>query len=199
MSGDTRTRILIEAEHLFGQHGFAATRLAHIAAAVGLGNAGLLHHFPSKAALYRAVLEEIAADLDKRYVVEESTDSSGSEVAQLEQLIYALLALNRDRPNAIAIIAHEFLDQSGRIDGAEVLPLAGVVRDTAALLRAGQEAGTIRAGDPVVMTAALHGVIIIGCLGRTVYQRTGGALPTIDWESELVPCALATVVSGSQK
>lgn len=191
MRGDTRERILAEAERLFGQYGFAATSLASIASAVGVGNAGLLYHFPSKAALYRVVLEEIAADLDVRYTVgEEAAD----EIAQLQELIEGLLSLYRERPSAMAIIAHEFLDQSGRIEDAEFLPLAEVVEDTVKMLQTGQQSGTVRQGDPVAMTAALHGVLIIGCLGRTVYQRTGGGLSSEDWEAELARSALASVL-----
>ena len=93
----------------------------------------------------------------------------------------------------MAIIAHEFLDQSGRIEDAEFLPLAGVVEDTIAILQAGQLAGTVRQGDPIAMTAALHGTIIIGCLGRTVYRRTGGESSSNAWELELARSALASV------
>lgn len=195
MSSNSRTRILTEAERLFGQHGFAATRLASIASAAGLGNAGLLHHFKSKAVLYRAVLDEIASDLNTRYTV---NDTSADTSTMLDQLIEGLLSMHRDRPNAMAIVTHEFLDQSGRIEEAEFLPLATVVGDTIAVLKAGQRAGTIREGNPIAMTAALHGVIIIGCLGYTVYQRTGGVSSSGEmvfnhWEKELARSARACV------
>jgi len=190
MSVDTRARILAAAEQLFGQHGFAATRLAHIAKASGLGNAGLLHHFPSKAALYRAVLASIAEDLNGRYTL---TADSIAGAAQLAQLVEALLTMHRERPSAMAIIAHEFLDQSGRIEEADFLPLAQIVRDTVAILEAGQQAGTVRQGDPVAMSAALHGTLMIGCLGRKVYRRTGGTTAFEQWEAELALSALASV------
>ena len=199
MSSPTRTRILAEGERLFGQHGFNATRLASIAKGVGLGNAGLLHHFPSKAALYRAILEDIAADLDSRYTV---ADLATDPIGALEQLLAGMLALHRERPNALAIIAHEFLDQSGRIDAADVLPLAGVVKDTVAILKAGQQSGTIRGGDPVAMTAALHGALIIGCIGRAVYRRTSDDATAAEgsaegWEAELTRSGLASVLVTS--
>lgn len=199
MSVQTRDRILAEAERLFGQQGFAATRLASIASAAGLGNAGLLHHFRSKAALYRAVLDDIASDLSKCYVVD---DASADAVSKLDALINGLLSLHRDRPNAMAIIAHEFLDQSGRIESAEFLPLSSVVQDTVAILEAGQRDGAVRMGDPIAMAAALHGTLIIGCLGRTVYRRTGGTLPTDEdstdgWETELARSARASVLLTS--
>ncbi|MEM7798591.1 MAG: TetR/AcrR family transcriptional regulator [Chloroflexota bacterium] len=186
-----RDRILAAAERLIGQSGFAATRLSSIASAAGLGNAGLLHHFPSKAALYRVVLEDIAADIHMRIGLE---DPSGDAISNLKQLVEGFLAFHRDRSSAMAIIAHEFLDQSGRIEEAEVLPLARVVEDTVAVLEAGQIAGTIREGDTLAMTAALHGALIIGCIGQTVYRRTSGQSPTEAWEAELARSAIASVL-----
>jgi AcrR family transcriptional regulator len=50
--------ILDRAAALFAQHGFAHTSLQSLADAVGLSKAGLLHHFPSKEALYAAAVEE---------------------------------------------------------------------------------------------------------------------------------------------
>ena len=142
--------------------------------------------------LYRAVLDSIATDLDDRTV---ASDPAVEPVERLRQLIDALFSLHRDRPAALAIIAHEFLDRSGRIEDADVLPLAGVVANTVTVLEEGQRAGTIRPGDPVAMTAALHGALIIGALGRTVYRRTAGSQSADDWEAELARSALAGVIA----
>ena len=191
---DTAERILNEGEQLFAEHGFAGTRLASIAEAAGLGNAGLLYHYPSKAVLYRAVLDSIAEDLDERTT---AADTSAAPVDRLREMIDSLISLHRDRPAALAIIGHEFLDSSGRIEDAEVLPLAGVVNDTVAAIEAGQRDGSIRPGNPVAMTAALHGALIIGALGRSVYTRTAGADGTEDWEDELSRSALAGVAPTS--
>lgn len=46
--------ILDQAAALFARHGFAHTSLKTVADAVGLSKAGLLHHFPSKEALFDA-------------------------------------------------------------------------------------------------------------------------------------------------
>ena len=47
-------QIVDRAAALFAQHGFANTSLQQVADAVGYSKAGLLHHFPSKDALYAA-------------------------------------------------------------------------------------------------------------------------------------------------
>lgn len=55
--GSTATRILDAAEALFAQRGFAGVSVREIAGQVGLNQASIYNHFPSKQALYEAVLE----------------------------------------------------------------------------------------------------------------------------------------------
>jgi AcrR family transcriptional regulator len=57
--GDERRRRILEAAvDLFGARGFNDVGIAEISAAVGITPAGLLHHFPTKAALLLAVLQQ---------------------------------------------------------------------------------------------------------------------------------------------
>lgn len=53
--------ILDRAAALFARRGFAKTSVQDVADAVGLSKAGLLHHYPSKDALYEAVLAQADA------------------------------------------------------------------------------------------------------------------------------------------
>jgi AcrR family transcriptional regulator len=53
----TATRILDIAERLFAESGYAAVSVREIAGKVGLNQASIYNHFPSKQALYEAVLE----------------------------------------------------------------------------------------------------------------------------------------------
>ena len=56
-AGSTATRILDAAEALFARRGFAGVSVREIAGQVGLNQASIYNHFPSKQALYEAVLE----------------------------------------------------------------------------------------------------------------------------------------------
>ncbi|WP_420459683.1 TetR/AcrR family transcriptional regulator [Neolewinella sp.] len=53
----TKEEILAKAWRLFHRHGYYDTSLQLIATAVGLGKAGLLHHFGSKEQLMRQVID----------------------------------------------------------------------------------------------------------------------------------------------
>ncbi len=56
-SEDKRERVLDESLRLFTHRGYAGTSLSDIAREADISKAGLLHHFPTKDALFAAVLE----------------------------------------------------------------------------------------------------------------------------------------------
>ncbi|MGN6763367.1 MAG: TetR/AcrR family transcriptional regulator [Leifsonia sp.] len=69
--GDARRRQILDAAvNLFAARGFNDVGIAEIANAVGITQAGLLHHYPTKAALLLAVLQErenrVAAEQARR-------------------------------------------------------------------------------------------------------------------------------------
>lgn len=62
-AGDRRAQILLTAGRLFGERGYAGTRLDDIAAAAGVTKPIVYRHFDSKQALYVALLQKHEADL----------------------------------------------------------------------------------------------------------------------------------------
>lgn len=56
---DTRRLILDAALELFSEGGFAGTSMRQIARAVGVRESALYHHFPSKAAIFEALMREM--------------------------------------------------------------------------------------------------------------------------------------------
>lgn len=55
---DTKAALLKEAQNRFGSQGFAATSIRGLAASVGIKESSVYNHFPSKEALFDAVLEQ---------------------------------------------------------------------------------------------------------------------------------------------
>ncbi|MEM7413513.1 MAG: TetR/AcrR family transcriptional regulator [Myxococcota bacterium] len=187
-------RILDCAEAKFAAGGFGGTTLSSIAKAAGLGNPGLLHHYPSKAALYRAVLEAVGEDLDQR--MEAATAGVDGVDERLRALLGVLVTLGRERPTALRLVMQEFLDDTGRLEKATVLPLAGAVRRTLEVIEAGQGAGEVDDGDPLAIVARLHGTLFYGLLGTTVLGRIH-VEPGQGWAERLVEAALDGVLVTS--
>jgi AcrR family transcriptional regulator len=63
---DTRRLILDVALDLFSEGGFAGTSMRQIARAVGVRESALYHHFPSKAAIFEALLQEMGPGKSER-------------------------------------------------------------------------------------------------------------------------------------
>jgi AcrR family transcriptional regulator len=74
-SARRRTEILDAAVEVFATSGYRAGSLRTVATRVGISEAGLLHHFPSKAALLAGVLER--RDDDVRAELEEPRSVAG--------------------------------------------------------------------------------------------------------------------------
>ena len=61
---DTRQKILARALELFSVHGYDAVSVGQIAAAVGIKAPSLYNHFPSKRAIFDAIVEATAAQYE---------------------------------------------------------------------------------------------------------------------------------------
>lgn len=113
----TRVRVLDAAEQIFAEHGFGATRLADVAARVGIRRPSLLYHFASKELLYGAVVQRAFGDLGA-VLLGALGDASEPEQA-LEGLVRTFVGFVDARPGFAALVLREFLD--GRGGGQQLL------------------------------------------------------------------------------
>lgn len=167
-----RERILDEAETLFAEHGFHGIALSKIAAAAGLGNAGLIHHFPNKAKLYRAVLERVAADLDDRLA--DALTGSTAPADRLRAFLRVQLEWSLDRPLAFRLIQRELIDNRERMASARALPLAGFVTTGIGIVYEAQATGHLRPGPPELRLNLLIGAITYAALVRPTFHQILG-------------------------
>lgn len=166
---DTRQRLLDEAEAHFAADGFHGVALGAIAAACGLGNAGLLHHFPSKAKLYLAVLDRLAAELETRLAAR--LDAADGPAARVDAALDAVRTWTTERPQAARLVLRELLDNLGRVEQARHLPLGPYVATLAQVVEAGQAAGCLRAGPPLVLLAQYLGALAYALVAQPTFAR----------------------------
>ena len=101
----TSDRILVAAEALFAERGFAGTAVRDIAARCGLNAASLYNHFPSKQALYESVLERGIRPLLDEVVRAATTDELGPALG--DRIIDALMAHLERTPHLPRLVQHE--------------------------------------------------------------------------------------------
>ena len=170
----TRDQILAEAQHCFAEQGFDGTSLNDIAAGVGIRRPSLLHHFPSKEAIYREVFERSLSDWIVR--IEAVSNAQGNEPwDQMELVVDTAFDWFAENPDFVRIMRREALDNQGHLGfdlGAVLKPLFD---RAAAFFDREMGLGTFRKHDSeqLILTglAALLGYFsdtpfLLGVLGR---------------------------------
>ncbi|MBS0344398.1 MAG: TetR family transcriptional regulator [Proteobacteria bacterium] len=168
MASPPKTRkdlILDRAEQHFADHGFQGASLSAIARDCELGNPGLLHHFPSKEALYRAVLERHAEELMAR--MQKRVQKAASLPERLQAFVALQVEWMQARPAGYKLVTRELLDNAERIRQAQTRPLEKFLFDSLALLADAQAAGLVRRELPAVVVLT----IILGTLNYAKIVR----------------------------
>ncbi len=155
---DRQASLIGAAAALFAEKGFSGTTTRDIAKAAGVSEALLYKHFPTKRALYGAILAEKAQYSELRAAVEEAAKK------QDDRRLFTLLASFRIRKNAdptllrlllfSALEGHEmsemFFQQQYRVFYDL---LAGYIRQRI-------EDGAFRPVDPLLAARAFFGIIV---------------------------------------
>ncbi len=151
----TRAALVAAGRKLFGSRGFAATSVEDIARAARVTTGALYHHFPTKAAVFEAVFEQVHADLMAASV------AAAADAADAVDLLVAGFGAFLDKvldPEVQRIII---------TDAPAVLGLARFTElderyafaATVAALEAANEAGALRVDDPPTLARLLFGAL----------------------------------------
>jgi AcrR family transcriptional regulator len=104
-SATTITNILTAAQTLFLSKNYADVSMTEIAETAGVTKGALYHHFPSKEALYLAMMY---ADLqEKKELFRSAVESSGSCRERLRMLVETFLQLPREKRELIQLVRRD--------------------------------------------------------------------------------------------
>jgi TetR/AcrR family transcriptional regulator len=140
-----RKALIAAALDVFSEHGFRGATVDRLAAAAGMSKPNLLYYFPSKTAIYVAVLEDTLEEWLRPLA---ELNPAGDPLAEIGRYIEAKLAMSRERPAASRLFANEVLHGAPMIGGFLRGPLRALVDEKAAVLSQWIAEGRLAPVDP---------------------------------------------------
>ena len=149
--GDARERIIAAARRSFAASGFDGAATRRIATDAGVAQSLLLYHFGSKDALWRAVIDDLFAALNRKMGVAARDSRGGTIRERLMAVIRAFIALCVEDADIHRIMTIEGRQPSERLTWLVERHLRANYRQACELIAQGQAAGCVRSGDPTLL------------------------------------------------
>ncbi len=192
-AGDARKAQIVSAaiDRLYAV-GFEGLRIGDVARDVGINNATLIHHFPSKVALIKAVVERFTQRFE---AVAEAPNTAGGPRAMLARHMQASVALRRAVPEMFAVLNEIMVRARRDAEMARLVsvPLLAWRAHIVALIAAPEHNG----GDHRRRAEAIATVCMAQLLGMgLLLSATGEAEPALAPTSEAVAGQAIAAVTG---
>jgi AcrR family transcriptional regulator len=170
----TRDAIRAVAARRFAEHGYHRTRLHEIAREVGIQKASIFHHYASKEALYRAVIEDGHGQVEA--IIRRALAAEGGWVARARVLLDAYVDLVSAHPEQTKILLRQSLGDApegwdGRPDSDRLL------RIVTTFLVDGQCAGAFAPVDGASL--------VLGVIGMVTFFFTSAPVVAPGWSLAL--------------
>jgi AcrR family transcriptional regulator len=164
-SMDRKEQILAVAIDRLVAVGFEGFRVGDVARDVGINNATLIHHYPSKVALIRAVVERFTQRFE---AVADATNVAGTPQEKLARHIRSSVELMRTAPEMFVVLNEIMVRarRDGEIAQLVSVPLAAWRQHIVALLGIPVDEGDASAGSQAeeIATACMAQLLGMGLL-----------------------------------
>ncbi|AZI88136.1 HTH-type transcriptional regulator RutR [Kosakonia sp. CCTCC M2018092] len=140
-----RQAILSAALEVFSRLGFHGARVEQVADQAGVSKTNLLYYFPSKEALYVAVLRQL---LDVWLAPLRAFRSDLQPLAAIKEYIRLKLEISRDHPQASRLFCHEMLQGAPLLKAELTGDLKTLVEEKSAIIAGWIASGKLTAVDP---------------------------------------------------
>jgi TetR/AcrR family transcriptional regulator len=168
---DVRQRILTAAEEVFAAQGYAGATTREIAERARIGKRMLFYYFPTKDAVYGAVLERIIAGLVGIY---EQTRNEPGPIG-LGDGIEAITHFTAQNLPAMKVWLREIIDGGPHLETLTRRYMARLYEQAGAGVARNMDTGVFRRSDPMHVLASVGGVtlfyFLITPMLRLVWDR----------------------------
>jgi TetR/AcrR family transcriptional regulator len=130
---------------VFSARGFRGATVDQVAAKARMSKPNLLYYFPSKEAIYVAVLEDTLEEWLRPLV---DMNPAGDAILEIGRYIEAKLKMSRESPEASKLFANEILHGAPAIGDFLRGPMKALIDDKAAVIQEWIDAGKLAPVEP---------------------------------------------------